>query len=83
MISNRLLARSEWEAKLRRWGCEPLFGAGAENTGAEWWQGANKGYPFVIPVEADGSCEFWAIKRICDSFGRPPPPNPFTRRIVH
>jgi len=74
MIANRLLSRSEWEAKLRRWGCAPLDGAGPLNT-AEWWRGPK--YPFTVPVDDEGYCEFWAIKRLCDDFGRQPPPNPF------
>lgn len=78
MIANRLLDRDVWEAKLRRWGCEPLEGLGKLNT-AEWWRGPN-GYPFTVPIEHDGKCEFWAIKRICDDFGRLPPGNPFKDR---
>lgn len=84
MIATRLLARSEWEAKLKRWDCEPLTGGGTNNTGAEWWRRRKSGgYPFTVPIESDGSCEFWAIKRLCEDFGRPPPPNPFVPKIVN
>ena len=53
MIRSRWLERSEWEAKLRRNGCEPLPG---------------KGPPFTVPVEDDGRSDFWAVQRICDAF---------------
>lgn len=69
MIANRLLSRPEWEAKLRRWHCEPLQGKGPLNT-AEWWKG--HGGPFTVPVEGDDQCEFWALQRICRAFGLPP-----------
>ena len=70
MIAERLLPRHLWEAKLRRWGCEPLAGKGPLNT-AEWWTGP-KG-PFTVPIEgADDRCEFWALQKICRLHGRPP-----------
>lgn len=72
----KFLSRQQWEAKLRRWGCTRLEGAGELNT-AEFWRGPNGGYPFTVPVEDDGSCDFWAIQQIVADFGRPPPPNPF------
>lgn len=76
MIANRLLTRKEWEAKLRRYGCEPLPGKGPLNT-AEWWHRPGNP-PFTVPIEDDeGQCEFWAIQRLVDDFGRPPPSNPF------
>jgi len=74
----RLLSRAEWEAKLRRYGCAPAEGLGKLNT-AEWWRPADGGYPFTVPADEDGKCEFWAINRICEDFGRPPPPNPFKK----
>ena len=71
MIANRLLSREEWEAKLRRWRCHPLEGKGSLNT-AEWWIGP-KGGPFTVPIEGeDDRCEFWALQRICHSFGYAP-----------
>jgi hypothetical protein len=74
MIANRLLSREEWEAKLRRRGCEPFQGKGTLNT-AELWK-RRDGYPFTVPTEADGSSEFWAIKRLCDDLDKPPPAPP-------
>jgi hypothetical protein len=51
MIANRLLQRTDCEAKLRRWGCEPLAGLGKLNT-AEWWHCKERGgYPFTVPIE--------------------------------
>ncbi|QRE74156.1 hypothetical protein [Methylobacterium aquaticum] len=67
MIRSPWLERSEWEAKLRRNGCEPLPGKGRLNT-AEWWHRPGKGPPFTVPVEEDGHSDFWAIQRICDGF---------------
>jgi hypothetical protein len=72
----RFLTRAEWEAKLRRWGCEPLSGVGPLNT-AEWWKRPEGGIPFTVPAEEDGSCDFWAIQRLASDFGRPPPARPF------
>lgn len=72
MIRDRSLDRSTWEAKLRRWGCEPLEGKGKLNT-AEWWRSA-KGL-FTVPIDDDGRCDFWAIQKICQQFGFPPDKN--------
>lgn len=58
----RHLPREQWEAKLRRMGCRPLEGLGPLNT-AEWWIGPRG--VFTVPVEKDGTCEFWAIQRLC------------------
>lgn len=74
----KFLPRATWEAKLRRRGCKPLEGAGKLNT-AEFWQGPNRGYPLSVPVEDDGTCEFWALQRVCDDLSKPPSPNPFPR----
>ena len=63
----KFLRRDQWEAKLRRLGASPLEGTGPLNT-AEWWKGTD-GCPFTVPVEADSSCEFWAIQRICQRLG--------------
>jgi len=67
----RFLSRSQWEAKLRRWGCRPMEGKGRLNT-AEWWIGAS-GAPFTVPVEGDDDrCDFWALWRLCQVFGQHP-----------
>jgi hypothetical protein len=71
VIANRLLSRSEWEAKLHRRGCKPLPGKGKLNT-AEWWQCPN-GAPFTVPIEGeDDRCEFWALQHLCDDMGLTP-----------
>jgi hypothetical protein len=70
MIPGRFLSRQAWQAKLRRWHCEPLAGKGRLNT-AEWWIGPDR-RPFTVPVENDGRCDFWAIQKICREFGLPP-----------
>jgi hypothetical protein len=62
----KFVARRLWEAKLRRWQCQPLEGKGPLNT-AEWWRGPNG--LFTVPVETDGSCEFWALQKLCETFG--------------
>jgi hypothetical protein len=67
----KFLPRAAWEAKLRRWGCEPLPGKGKLNT-AEWWKSPVTGYPFTVPIEENGDCEFWAIHRLAKTFGRDP-----------
>lgn len=69
MIANRLLSRDDWDAKLRRWDCQPLEGKGPLNT-AEWWLG--KIGPFTVPIEGDDQCEFWALQRLCQIHGRHP-----------
>lgn len=83
MIRTPLLARSEWEAKLRRHGLKPLEGGGPLNATLEWWQAPNGGYPITVPIEKDGSCDFWAIQKICEDIGKPPPKNPFKPVIVN
>lgn len=71
MIRDRFLERTEWEAKLRRWRCEPLAGKTRLNT-AEWWKGPH-GYPFTVPIEdEDGRCDFWAIQKLCEQYGEKP-----------
>lgn len=69
MIRDKFLPRPEWEAKLKRWGCTPLAGLGKLNT-AEWWKGPRG--VFTVPIEADGSCDFWAIQRIAEWYGERP-----------
>lgn len=70
MIRSRFLDRDEWEAKLRRWGCEPAPQFGFLDT-AEFWLGPN-GMPFTVPCEDDGSCDFWAVREICVLHGADP-----------
>ena len=53
MIAVRFVAREEWEAELRFYGCKPLEGKGKLNT-AEWWRTPWQPYPFTVPVEANG-----------------------------
>jgi hypothetical protein len=59
----RFLNRTEWEAKLRHYGCKPLEGKGRLNT-AEWWQTPWGSAPFTVPIESDGRCDEWAIQRV-------------------
>ena len=48
-----------------------MEGKGRLNT-AEWWIGAN-GAPFTVPIEGDDErCDFWALWRLCQVFGRHP-----------
>ena len=63
MIGRKFLSRPQWEKKLRSIGAVPLEGKGELNT-AEWWRLPNKP-PFTVPREDDGTCELWAIKRLC------------------
>jgi hypothetical protein len=63
MLNNRVLSRPQWERKLRSVGAIPLEGQTALNS-AEWWIVPGR-VPFTVPIEEDGSCEFWAIQRIC------------------
>ena len=65
----RHIPRKDWEAKLRRHGCEPLEGKGKLNT-AEWWK-SPKGYPFTVPIEGGkkGYVDFWALHKICEQHG--------------
>lgn len=67
----KFLSRTQWEAKLRRWGCRPLEGKTPLNT-AEWWLGPKGDYPFTVPTQNDGTCDFWAIWKLCENFGRSP-----------
>jgi hypothetical protein len=67
MLGTKFLSRPQWERKLKKIGAEPVQGATALNS-AEWWRVPGK-LPFVVPVEDDGSCEYWAIQRICKDQG--------------
>jgi hypothetical protein len=66
LLPDRFLSREKWEAKLRRNGCNPLGGKPKLAT-AEWWLGPGN-TPFIVPVEGDGRCEFWAIDRLVKTF---------------
>jgi hypothetical protein len=59
----RFLSRSEWEAKLRSYGCRPLEDKGQLNS-AEWWLTPWGSYPFTVPTESDGRCDQWAFQRL-------------------
>jgi hypothetical protein len=48
---------------LRGAGFRPLEGKTKLNT-AEWWIG-DRG-PFTVPVEKDGTSDYWRIQRLCD-----------------
>lgn len=63
----RFLPRPQWEEKLKSLGAQPLAGKGRLNT-AEWWRVAGS-VPFTVPVEADGTCDYWALQRICQRLG--------------
>jgi hypothetical protein len=62
MVTVRFLHKPEWEAKLRKYKCEPLSGKGLLNT-AEWWK-TPWGSLFIVPAEADGRCDEWAFQRL-------------------
>ena len=62
MIAVRVLPREAWEARLRRYKCEPLPGKGPLNS-AEWWQ-MPWGTPFTVPVDGDGACHELALQRV-------------------
>ena len=70
MIRSRFLDRDEWEAKLKRWGCEPAPKFVSLST-AEIWLGKD-GMPFTVPCEDDETCDFWAIQEICTLYGDDP-----------
>lgn len=63
----RFLPRPQWEEKLKNLGAGPLAGKTKLNT-AEWWH-APGGIPFTVPIEPDGSCDFWAFQRVCQRLG--------------
>lgn len=46
-----------------------MEGKGPLNT-AEWWIGEYG--PFTVPIDEDGTCEFWALQRVCKANGRDP-----------
>ena len=64
----RFLPRHQWEAKLRRMDCAPLEGLTKLNT-AEWWKGPRG--VFTVPVETDGTCDFWAIAKLSGWYREP------------
>lgn len=63
----RFLPRPQWEDKLKSLGATPLQGLGKLNT-SEWWKVAG-GFPFTVPVEPDGTCDYWALQKICQRLG--------------
>jgi len=50
----RLIAREEWEAELRFYGCRPVRGLMKLATNAEWWQMPWESVPFMVPVDSGG-----------------------------
>ncbi len=72
MIRERFLRRPVWEAKLRRWGCEPApANVHSILRTAEVWTGPRG--TFTVPLEAHDCCDFWAIQRFAMWYGEPPP----------
>lgn len=62
-MSVRMLPRTEWEKRLRGYGCYPQEGLTKLNT-AEWWRWPWGGAPFTVPCEADGSMDMGAYHRL-------------------
>jgi hypothetical protein len=52
----------DWDAKLRALGCEPENNEKSLLT-AEWWR-CPWGSRFVVPAEADGRMDEWALRRL-------------------
>jgi hypothetical protein len=55
MIAPRLMARSEWEARLRQQGCKPLGDTSSDpplKTG-EWWV-TEHDFLFAVPSDGEG-----------------------------
>lgn len=71
MLGSRFLSRPQWEKKLTDIGAQRVQTGTFINT-AEWWR-CGDGLPFTVPVEDDGSCEFWAIQRILKDQGAKTP----------
>lgn len=63
MISVRLLARAEWEAELRYYGCNPLEGKGPLNT-VELWQMPWQRWPFTVAVDDNGYITLGEMDRL-------------------
>lgn len=70
MLRGRFLDRPTWERMLRALGAAPLAGMTPLNT-AEWWRRPGQP-PFTVPVEDDGSCDFWAFRRVYEAQGGRP-----------
>ena len=73
MSNVAFLSRPEWEASLKAFGCKPLEGKGKLNT-AEWRQLPWGGYPFTVPIEADGRCAKRALNLLLQSIINQAPP---------
>lgn len=62
MLAGRFLTRPQWEAILLGLGAQPLKGKTQLNA-AEWWVVPGR-VPFTVPIEDDGSADFWAIQKL-------------------
>jgi len=62
---------SDWEAQLRSLGCEPEEGMKALRT-ADWWR-CPWGARISVPVDADGSMDIWALRRLADDISKMAP----------
>ena len=75
MISVRFIPREEWEAELRRYGCEPLAGLTPLNT-AEWWRWPwRPSPPFTVPVDELGRCDAVSWHRLLADLAKYAPPD--------
>jgi hypothetical protein len=63
LISVRRIPRSEFETKLRSYGCTPLEGKGQLNT-AHWWCWPWGGPPFTVPFDPDDMIDDQAARRL-------------------
>ncbi len=71
----KILSRPQWEHLLRQEGYLPWDG-GPLNANLERWQLPQKP-PYPVPVEADGSCDYWVIRRLVLTARGEPIPLPY------
>lgn len=70
MIAVRLIKLATVEAKLLRYGCEPLKGRGTLNT-ANWWRWPWGGAPFTLPLaDKYGNIDEWAYRQLMADLAR-------------
>jgi hypothetical protein len=65
MLDGRFLPRPVWEDKLRAIGAVRVQDGTTFSSAEAWKRG--KGLPFMVPVEDNGDCEFWALQRIIEA----------------
>jgi hypothetical protein len=73
MIAIQRICRSDWERRLRSYGCYPAEGLTPLNT-AEWWRWPFPAPPFTVPIDDEDYCNMRAYLKLLSDMSRLAPP---------